>query len=679
MIKREIKRFDVEPLFDTALSESDTEELNHIFAIDFQAEKPNSTVEYNAEVFADDAALAANYAYLRLRDIRQPARLYVNDELLGDIDGNSPSLIFSIKDKFKHGSNMVSIKFNRDECRYPGLIGIFTPPEILRFADAAIDRVHVTQTHDDGIVIVGIKVDLLGSTENVHAVATLKSPSGQLYYAGLTKGEGSIKITDPLYWCPRELGVQNLYKLSVNLYGDGDVEDSLEMKIGLRAVEQTDEGRALLINGLRFFPMGATYHADYEPDKNTYLAKEEQYVRYAAMSHYGCLVLPVGAPRPSERFFELCDERGIVVIEQTDSLHEGMLDAIENRSRHACYCLLEIVGADNTEYIEECLNTVLPNLAFSLLPEAPSYISAPSLPSDKTLATVIPEGERNLFSRSVEAIAPDGAIGEMMLSVAERYPYPATLSDFAYVSALASANKVGEAIKKSRMSRGKSGRAVFDRLGDSFPSISSSALDSYSRWKPLQYYAARHFAPIALYAEMTDGGVLFSVSNERKYDFIGAIEYRIATSKNDLIYQGSEACEVSAMTSRELFTRDFSEHTRLYNDACYIEYSLKEGSSIVSHGTLLFSREKYFRFVDPEIKFVITGSDRTFDITLLANAFAKNVELDFVDMDAVMSDNYFDITSSNPVKIRVTFNEGPQSVFHLENSLQIRTMYDLKL
>lgn len=681
MIKREIKKFETSISHGLVLGcEVPASVYSVLKEYNYEYERPTGTVDFAAEVFADEAALAAKHSYIRIREVKQPARLYINDEFIGDIDGNSPSNTFSVKEKFVRGSNTVSLRFDSEKCKYPGIMGLFAPPEILRFSGAVIDRVHVSQTHSDGVVTVGIKLDMIGSSENVRAVATLTSPTGQLYYAGLTRGEGSIKITAPLYWMPRGLGVQNLYKLTVNLYGEVDIEDSVEMKIGLRtAIKADDEARALLFNGTRFMPMGAVYEADDLPNTKSYIKKEEAYVTYAAMANYSAFVLPAGAPRPSERFFELCDIHGIVVIEEADTLENGMLDAIENRAHHPSYVLLEVVSKEESEYLAPSLATVVPELAFSVIPEATKYISAPSLPSDKTLAEVVPADERNLFSHAVESIAKGDAIAEMMLSVAKRYPYPATLFDFSYASALAAATKVGEVIKSSRMTNGKSGRAIFARLGDSVPSISPSAMDSYARWKPLQYYAARYFAPVTLYAEHTDGGVLFSVSNERKIDFIGTIEYRVATAKNTTLYQGSEACEVSAMTSRELFTRDFSEHMRFFEDSCYIEYYLKEGSSVLSRGTLLSCPEKHFKFADPGIKFEITGSNRSFSITLTASAFAKDVAIDFLDMDAVLSDNYFDITSTSPVKINVNILEGPQTVFHLQNSLQIHSMYDLKL
>jgi len=682
MIKREIKRFNIESAADGIDTHGEAPITLYTLLTENNEtyEEPSGIVEFNAEVFADEAMIEAKYLYLRIRDVKQPATLYINNEFVGEIDGNSPSHSFSVKGRLAQGENVVSLRFDTSECKYPGMIGLFSPPELLRFDGSVIDRVHISQTHADGIVTVGIKLDLLGSLDNVRAVATLTSPSGQLYYAGLTRGEGSIKINDPLYWMPRDFGVQNVYKLSINLYRELDVEDSVDMRIGLRTIEKADpDARALLVNGARVMPMGATYQADELPNTHICVSKEEAYVNYAAMAHYNTFVLPAGAPRPSNRFFDLCDRHGIMVIEETDTLDHGMLDAIENRAHHPSYALLEVVSEENSRYIAGSLATVVPELDFLILSEKTRYISAPSLPSDKTLAAVVPYEERNLFSRAVESIAGEGTIGKMMLSVYERYPYPATLSDFAYASALAAATKVGEVVKESRMTRGESGRAIFERFGDSVAAVSSSAIDAYSRWKPMQYYASRYFAPVVIYAEQTKGGVLFSVSNERKLDFIGTIEYRVATATNTTLYQGSEECEVSAMTSRELFTRDFSEYTQFFEDSYYIEYSLKEVSSVLSRGTLLACPEKYFRFQAPNIKYEISGSDRNFSITLTSSVFARCVEIDFMDVDAVFSDNYFDLTSDTPVKINVTLKDGPQSIAHLQDSLQIRSMYDIKL
>ncbi len=679
MVRREIKNFEMKTGSLQLASQAPMTLYSLLNEQGYNRSDIAGEVDFSSEIFADEAALAAKHTCIRIRDIKQPAKLYLNDIFIGDIDGESPVHTFMVSGRFAHGSNLLSVRFSLSECTRPGLIGIFTPPEILRFSGAIINKVHLIQNHGDGKVDLSIKVDTLGSAENVRAVATLVSSSGQIYYAGLTRGKGNIMISDPLYWWPRGFGVQNLYKLTVNLYGEVEVEDSTEMKIGLRTVmtSKAADGSELLINGVRFLPMGATYLADDTPDVSTYLKKEEASVTSAAMSNYDALVLPSGAVRPSERFFELCDVHGIVVIDEIAALTDASLARISSLSHHASYGILDIVCTENIEEIAERLNETVPNLEFSLLDEAPKYISAPSLPSEKTLRTVVPEGERNLFSHSVEAIAEGDAIGKMLLAVAENYPYPNSLSDFAYASALAAAKQVGRRIKECRMSLGASGRAIFERLGDSAVAISPSAIDSFARWKPLQYYSARHFSQVALYAEMTPSGILFSVSNERKVDFIGTIEYRIADSSNVTIYKNSEACEFSAMAARKLFTRDLSEYIKGHEREYYLEYYLKEGSSVISRNTLLFVPEKHFKFEEASIKAEIAGTDRRFTMTLTSDKFAKDVELDFIGTDAIFSDNYIDLTSDSPVKISVTVTSGIETAYHLNDALKIRSVRDL--
>ena len=109
----------------------------------------------------------------------------------------------------------------------------------------------------------------------------------------------------------------------------------------------------------------------------------------------------------------------------------------------------------------------------------------------------------------------------------------------------------------------------------------------------------------------------------------------------------------------------------------YLEYSLKEGASTLSSGVLLFVPEKHFRFKKPNIRAEIVGSDRKFSIMLMSDAFVKDLELDFIDADAVFSQNYIDITSDNPVKISFSITGGLETAYHLNNSLQMRSVYDL--
>ncbi len=637
-------------------------------------------VSFETNIYVDDVALAMRNFYLRLRGISMPARIYIGEEKIATTDGKTPVYNIDLSGKLSVGDNRLSIRFTSAMCGDLTYAGLSESCEIIRFSGAILDRVFLTQTHSEGGVTLGIRLNLIGDPAAVRAVATLVSSTGQIYYAGLTKGEGSIQINDPLYWWPKGCGVQNLYRLTVNLWGESDVEDSTTLRIGLRTAEP-GEGGALVINGSSVLPMGAVFIPESDPDFTTADERVSACVSSAAMAGYNCLVIPEGAPRPTERFYDLCDVHGIMVIEEHSAITDADADSLHQRGHHPSLCLIDLIGSEDSSADADRLGRSLADLKMNIIPERSDrqdYIGLPALPSMKTISARIPEDERGLFSRSIESMAEEGAIRDMLLSVADRYPYPHDLSSFAYASALASAHKVGDAIKSARLSLGKTGRPVFYRLRDTELVISPSAIDCRGRWKPLQYYCARHFAPLALYADIKDGVVTFSASSQRRTDCIGSLEYRIADSANYTVYQNSVPLEISSLSSGEIHTADLSEYIKGHESEYYLEYCIKEGSSQLSRKTLLFVPEKHFGFKKPSMKTVISGQERHYSITLSANCFVKDLEIGFDGVDVVLEDNYIDLTNEAPVKINFTVIGGIETSYHLKDVLQLRSVYDLK-
>lgn len=673
MIRREIRRFEL-------VTEGERYQCQTPFSVktvlaNEAIENYSGAVSFETAIHVDDVALAMKNFYLRIKDIVCPADIYLGDKLICRADGITPIYNIDVSGKMCHGDNILSIRptVSAEESMF---VGLSSPVEILRFSGAIINRVDLLQQHGEDGVNLGIKLDLIGDSHSVRAVATLISSSGQIYYAGLTKGEGSINIKDPLFWWPKGMGVQNLYRLTVNLYGESDIEDTAELRIGLRTADAGDHGN-LLINELNILPMGAVYIPEGDPDRDTADRRVEACVTSASMSNYNCLVIPLGAPTPSEKFYDLCDVHGITVIEEHDILDEPTVESLRHRKHHPSLCLVDLIGEGDRKEELARLNEALPQLKVRVIEKQPRYIGLPALPSMKTIRSVIPEGERNLFSHSIEAIAEPGAIRDMLLSVADSYPYPSNLSDFAYASALASAHKVGDAIKESRLSLGASGRAIFYRLSDPDMAISASAIDSRGRWKPLQYYASRYFAPITLYASFSDGKVTFSASSCRRIDCIGTLEYRIADASNYTIYKESVPCEIGAMTAGVIHSASIGSYIEGHEREYYLEYYIKEGSSALSRDTMLFVPEKHFAFKKPNIKAVVNGQDRRFSLALSSDVFIKDMEICFDGVDAVFNDNYFDITSEAPIKINFSITGGIETTYHLKDVLEMKCVADV--
>lgn len=676
MVRREIKNFELIYGGESYPCSVPFSVRSVLSAAGVDASALSGEIRFESDIYVDDAALAMRNFYLRVRGINSPASIYVGERLIGRTDGITPIYNIDASGIFLKGNNRLSIRLDSsDGIAYAG---ISETVEMLRFSGAIVDRVSLGQRSVEDGVSLSISLKLIGDPSSVRAVATLVSPSGQIYYAGLTKGQGSITVPDPLYWWPRGAGVQNLYRLSVSLYGDMDLEDSVDVRLGIRSITSSGGG-SLTVNGINITPMGAVYIPDGDPDLTSANEKAAFYVIAAAMANYNCLVIPFDAPRPTNKFYELCDVHGIMVIEEHTTLDSSALESIAYRANHPSLCLIDLIGEGERGDELSALEKVAPVLDVKKLPSPPVYRGLPSLPSIKTIRAVIADDERNLFSHDIEAIAEEGAIRDMLLSVADRYPYPSGLVDFAYASALAAAHSLGAEVKYSRLMPDSSWRGVFYRLNDRDMTISASAIDCRGRWKPLQYYAARYFAPITLYADLKDGKVTFSASSQRRIDCIGTLEYRIADASNDTIYKSSVECEIASMTSQELHTADIGEYISGHEREYYLEYFIKEGSSILGRGTMLFVPEKHFKFKKPNIHALISGADRRFSITLASNVFVKDLEIGFDGVDAVFEDNYIDLTSNAPVKIGFTVTGGIETAFHLKELLEIRSVVDLKL
>ena len=675
MIKKELKNFNIELDGIQLPVTLPASVLSALEAAGLEPKSDISTARYHTTLYLDSIEEGRKYL-LRLSGIVGCARLIFNGTEILEKKCNRFSL-FDVSGSVTVGDNLVEIIFSDDssDILSAGIWGSF---ELLSFSGAIIENLRVTQKFDGDTVNLEIKIDLYGNGENMRAVATLVSSAGHVYYAGLTKTRGSITVKDPLFWWPRGLGVQNLYRLTVNIYGETEIEDTAEMRIGLRKITTANnaDGHTLDIGGVEFLPMGAIYTPGPSKTPESVRKHTDWIVSSAYRSAFNTLVIPECAEALPDSFYELCDVYGIVVIHELSGLSEREAELLRRVGHHASFAPVDVTVGDEIYETCEAMREIIPELDFAQYESRESYPGRLALDSEKTLYSILPDGERNIFSPAADELLASKAI-DILTSISKDYLYPSSISELSYLSGVISANEIKKDMIKRRLSRGELGRAVFDGIFSAERGISSCSLDSEYRWRAAQYIAAKFFAPTVIYAENEGACVGFSISNERRLAFVGKLEYKLLDSKNNLIYKSSEEVASTEMSARKLFTRDLSEYLSGHEREYYLEYSLFEGTSVIYRDTLLFCREKEFKYENPKIKYEIVGDERKFSITLSAAAFAKGVEIDFSGIDASLADNFFSITSSAPQKISFNVIGAPTSAEMLTKIVKIRSLYDI--
>lgn len=645
---------------------------------------------FSAEFELDAVTMTKEHIMLRIGGIDAPAVLMVNGEPVARIENASVPYTLSVKQYLKVGKNGIEFRFDKREgssADYITDIAIYEPVELVCYSKGVIDTVKVTQTHKDGKVGIDVSLTTLGADDQCHAVATLVSPAGSMSYSAFSSGVATMTVTSPNLWWPGRMGAHNLYRLSVNLYWGTELVDSREIMIGLRDIVLSDiDGiDRLIVNGEKFFPIGATY-GEQEPIK-PYVTEERMrlMLERAACSGIDAVYLRGLNAYPPEYFFDICDELGIFVFMDivsklnTDTAALRKIARIEvaralvRYSTHPSLALV-FATADLGDVISDVAENCLTSAIYSSASVLPVIEGVPSLPVAMTVRTFLPESEMNIFSPSaiVRGVAN---MPELFAMIYEGYLMPHGFDEFIYLSAIISAQKVERAVMSARMSMSGIG-CIFECLSDGLPTFSPSMLDYYSRPKAL-WYRSSHFAqPVRVIADADGMRVKFYISNLQRNVYIGKLSYSVMDNENREILTKHIPATAEPFTVAMVYECDLSEVIDQHICEYYLSYHITGSEFVSCADTCLFTSARNFELKRPDFTWEIIGTGKDYTLTIASSVYARAVDIYFDGEETVLEDNYFDITSSAPIRLKVT-SLRPTAVESLRHKLRIRSLYDI--
>ena len=302
-----------------------------------------------------------------------------------------------------------------------------------------------------------------------------------------------------------------------------------------------------------------------------------------------------------------------------------------------------------------------------------------SFPCRKTVESFTAPEDRNIFSRVMEMHQRNTAAnGKIMNYLSATYLYPTSFEMLLYASQLLQADAIRYGIEHFRRHRGRCMGAVVWQLNDIWPVASWASIDYYGRWKALHYVEKRAFAPVMISCEEVgelserpfcvaqpepiEKSARLHVANETMEAVKGIVRWSLREASGEVILNGEQEVCVEPLSGVWLSKLDFSEYDEL---AVYISYSFEQEDVVVSENTSLFTAPKHFAFADPKLTWTRDGN--TLEIS--ADAYAKSVEIEGVDGDVRLSDNFFDM---NPGVKRVEILAGDATDFTLKSVYQIR-------
>lgn len=317
--------------------------------------------EYTRSFEYDIAFVDSDKVFLECDGLDTFAELNLNGAILGRVDNMYVQHRFDITDKLKPTDNNLKVRFSsptkcaaplvqkepllspgdsipgsiytrKSPCQWgwdwgPKLptVGIWRPIRLAAYRIGRVADVRVRQAHrHSGQVVISVEVSVEKYRRlPTSATVTLTHPDGKTDTQEIksisSTGKCSFTLAKPSLWWPNGYGDQPLYEVEAVLKSDGEELDSLSRRIGLRKIELSQrkdrDGRSFTfaVNGVSIFAKGANWvPADQFPSRITD-GHYRHLIRSAARANMNMLRVWGGGFYEDERFYDLCDEYGILI------------------------------------------------------------------------------------------------------------------------------------------------------------------------------------------------------------------------------------------------------------------------------------------------------------------------------------------------------------------------------
>ena len=255
------------------------------------------------------------------------------------------------------------------------------------------------------------------------------------------------------------------------------------------------------------------------------------------------------------------------------------------------------------------------------------------------------------------------------------YPEPKDFPSFLYVSQVLQAEGIKVGAEHMRRHRPETMGSLFWQLNDCWPVASWSSIDYFGRWKALQYYARRFYAPVLVSPHVEDGTLAVYVVSDRLEPVAASLRTRVISLDGRTLDDTTLAVNIPAQSSQIYLRTPLSGLQAKGIDFSHVFVATDltaDGRTLSSNLVYLVPTHEIHLPAAAIESVVVPGADGC-RLRLSAKVLARSVHVTFGKLDARPSDDYFDLIPGQPVEIKA---EGAASAEELRRELKVQSLVD---
>jgi beta-mannosidase len=302
-----------------------------------------------------------------------------------------------------------------------------------------------------------------------------------------------------------------------------------------------------------------------------------------------------------------------------------------------------------------------------------------ALPALATVATYAEPSEWNMTSYIMEHHQKNaGGNGRIMSYLTAHFQLPKDFDSLVYVSQVLEAEALRVGVEHWRTLWPRTAGTLYWQLDDCWPVASWSSIDYFGRWKAAHYAARRFYAPLLLSAEIDGFAVGLAVHNDSPAPCAGSLRWSLETLQGAQVQAGDVPVSVDAFAVTRLPPLDLADQISDANSRDVVlvaELYADPEASPSAVCVVPFVPSKHLSLLDPQLSVQATVRGDQLSIAVTAQSLARFVELALAGVDAVFSDNYFDLPAGRTRVVSAPLPHG-WTQQQARDALRMRSLFN---
>jgi beta-mannosidase len=255
------------------------------------------------------------------------------------------------------------------------------------------------------------------------------------------------------------------------------------------------------------------------------------------------------------------------------------------------------------------------------------------------------------------------------------FPEPKDFDSFLYASQVLQAEGIRVGAEHLRRIMPHNMGSLYWQLDDCWPVASWSSVDYSGRWKALQYYARRFYAPVLLSPHVEDGQVRLYVVSDRTEPLSAELRVRLLDFEGRALSDTTQPVEVAPLTSKVYQSLSVASLLKGHDPSRVFLYcELDAEGSLGISNAVFFKPFKELKLPAPNVTAQVErGRQSATRVSLSTDRLARAVHLSAEGLEGSFSDNFFDLLPGRKVSVEFRARRAVRPD-ELRRRLRVRTL-----